>query len=167
MGYTFEVHSASLSLSGLSASSVSAGLSVEVLQSGVAPFYYPLYATLYGGDGGVLGTGDLDLSQLLPKDKATVSFNLGLIELEALGEPWELRLESGILQPEQRVRIATSSPSTNDSTGLRLDWAVGCVTSNGLAPLGTALGVDASGCPCRCDVDGAWRSCDGALCEEL
>ena len=164
MGYQFELVQADLEVSGLQAGTVQATVSLELAQRGVAPFYYPLFATLQSDALEVVHHSTDDLRTLLPGDQRTVSFDLGRVPVSALQAPLRVGLHSDILQPAQTIALATRTPWTEEGGPLMLEWGVVCDTDAGTIPLGAVAGTTDAGCDCVCDVDGTLRSCGGAPC---
>lgn len=165
MGYRFEVVEASLELSGLMDGSVEASVQLGIAQTGVAPFYYPAFAQASWAALDEPAVSDVDLSPLLPGDALSVRIDLGRVDAATVGEPMTLRLTSPMLQDGQRMEFATATPwsATEDSTVLQ--WTVECALGDALHPLGATLPFPAHECDCTCDVDGAFRDCDGSVCE--
>jgi len=163
MGYQLELQSASLNLWGLDAGTVEAEVTIELAQTGVAPFYYPLNASLHAD--GELATNAEDLKTLLPGQSKALTFSLGRIAVSVVTSPMTLRLSSPILLPDQRVLLATSTPGTDTDEETKLSWSVGCTVEGQTIGLGEVSGAVAPGCECLCDVDGLLRACDGSLCE--
>ncbi len=164
MGYTFEVKGASLTLSGLTESEVKATVEVTVAQTGVAPFYYPVFLTAEVSGGETVATSDDDLRTLLPGEERTVVLELGETPQESVAGGLGLRLMSGAVLASQEIRFGTTSPWTDDSSPLQLQWPLTCDTSSGPLALGAIELVEGQDCPCRCDVDGVARTCSGATC---
>jgi hypothetical protein len=165
MGYQFELRAASLRLSGLDGDTVEATVSVEIEQSGVAPFYYPLFVSVASDSLGTGAVGTTDLSDLLPGVRRTINLPLGRVAVAGLSEPWTLTLDGPMISAGQRVRLGTAVPGTATDEPTRLHWSPQCTVGDAAIPVGTP--VDASGgeCDCRCEVDGAIRDCFGDLCD--
>ena len=65
MGYRFELQHAHLQATQLRSDRIFADISMTISQTGVAPFYYPLYATLMTPDGGFSISSTIDLSSFI------------------------------------------------------------------------------------------------------
>ena len=165
MGYQFDLVNASLQLSGLDDESVDAVISLELAQSGVAPFYYPLYASLQSEGLPEPVVSGVDVSAVLPGDRIAFDVDLGRVPIEALGGPIEVQLQGPMVQDGQRVLMRTLTPWTESGEPTALQWSVGCEFGGVTHALGDAVAVPGSDCDCRCDVDGTVRDCDGAVCE--
>jgi hypothetical protein len=164
MGYMFELTEATLSLTGLDAGSVQAGVTVQIAQSGVAPFYYPLFLGLeFGAD--TVGSSE-DLSTLLPGESQSVHLDLGRVSVDALDGPIAVSLTSEILQGTQKVSLGTTTPWSEATGTTLIQWEVACETEAGRLKLGEVAAKFASGCECVCDVDGVLRTCGGEPCSE-
>jgi hypothetical protein len=165
LGYQFELVGATLSASGLLDDTVSVQVSVELRQTGVAPFYYPLALALDADGLAAPVSGPSDLQALLPGESTTVALDLGRVSTDVLHQPLRLSLASEMLLPGQEIALATATPWDPTATGTALQWALGCDTDDGASlAVGERAGTTAQGCDCRCDVDGQVRSCDGAAC---
>jgi hypothetical protein len=164
MGYRFELTSASIALSGLDDGTVEATVTIELAQTGVAPFYYDIYASVHAEDGSVLLTHATNLKDLLPGASQSLDFPLGRVPVSVVNAPLEIQLSSSILLPEQRVLLATTTPLTEEGGYTRIAWPMGCDFEGQALSMGDGAGEALNGCPCLCDVDGKVRSCDGSLC---
>jgi len=162
MGYQFELQAASLNLWGLDAGTVEAEVTVELAQTGVAPFYYTLNASLHADS--ELASHTEDLKTLLPGQSKTLTFSLGRVAVSVVNSPITLRLSSPMLLPDQRVLLATSTPGTAADGETALAWSLGCDVDGQTVSLGDVAGSVAPDCDCFCDVDGLLRTCDGTLC---
>ena len=164
MGYTFELTTAAMSLSGLHQGQITAALTLEVTQSGVAPFYYPLFLGVghQGADDIIMGTEDL--STLLPGETRALTIDLGTIPVTALGEAMTLHLMSDMLLEGQELRLATQTIWDSSEGPTTLSWELGCQVGEVSYALGEALESSAGACPCICDLDGMKDPCTGAPC---
>ena len=164
MGYRFELQAAELSLSNLQDGMVQAQVSVTLVQTGNAPFYYALFPALEVEGNVELVNSDDDLKTLLPGETRQVVFDLGVVDVATLGGVFKLHLLSEMLLPGQQVKLATTTPWTDDGEPTAFSWTIGCVADGQYVALGEVAGQDGSGCPCVCDVDGVIRHCGGAAC---
>ncbi len=162
MGYQFELTGAKLTLSGMHEGQVNTTLTVDVTQTGVAPFYYDLFVSIRRPNGDVLATHETSLKGLLPGQTQTLVFELGMLPI--VPEPFDVHLSSPMLLPGQTVLMATKTSSTGEGSPTRLQWSPVCQEGDFYAPLGEPFGETEEGCPCLCDVDGLPRSCDGTVC---
>jgi len=162
LGYQHELVGATLEATGLQAGTVQAAVLAEIAQTGVAPFYYPLFLELQSDSGTVHSTDDL--SSLLPGDRRTLRLDLGRVPVAVLDGPLLLSLSSEILQSTQQISLATTTSWSEESGGTALQWIVQCETEAGVLRLGEVALQLATGCDCVCDVDGTLRTCGGAPC---
>jgi len=165
MGYTFEVHGARIKVGDLLDGQVSLIMEIELTQTGVAPFYYPLFLSVYSEALDGLTVSEDDLSELLPGDVHAVRVDLGRVSVDVVNGPITLGLESGILQESQSIAFATMTPWSDPAGPTRLRWDLVCETDEGLIKLGETSGQTSDGCACVCDVDGRLWSCQGVPCE--
>jgi len=166
MGYQFELNAASLKLWGLDHDdeTVEAEVTLTLAQSGVAPFYYDLHAAVHAEGSGPVGTSTENLKTLLPGSTKDLTFSLGRVPLAVVNNPMEVHLTAPILQPGQRVLLATHTPGTEEDGPTHIGWELGCNTAEETLPIGAQSGAMEPGCPCICDVDGVLRTCDGSVC---
>ncbi|MGB0639274.1 MAG: hypothetical protein ACPGTU_08080 [Myxococcota bacterium] len=164
MGYQFEIERAVLNVSGLQDRMVNAQLEIDIKQTGVAPFYYPVsvQARLDGFGDSVVD--EEDLQGLLPGEHQTVSVDFEMIEVEHLLRPIHIDLYSPILQESQSIGLATNTPWSDLSGPTVLQWDFGCDLDGSTVGVGDVVGQTEEGCDCLCDVDGSFRSCGGAVC---
>jgi hypothetical protein len=162
MGYMFELTDAALTLTGLQDGFVQAEVTVQIAQSGVAPFYYPVFLQLEADS--ELHRNSDDLSTLLPGEHRSVHFELGQIPVAELDGSFALTLTSEILQSTQSISLGTSTPWSEPEGPTLLQWEVQCDTEAGVLQLGEVASQLASGCDCVCDVDGILRTCGGEPC---
>jgi len=165
MGYTFELVGARLEASGLMDGEVDIHLEVDIAQTGVAPFYYPLFLTVAVPGSETTLASDDDLSSVLPGDVQTVRVDLGRLDVGTLNMPFTLGLESDMLIPGQTIAFATLTPGSTDDGSTPIQWSLGCETESGMVTFGQTVGVSEEGCDCVCDVDGALWTCKGEPCE--
>jgi hypothetical protein len=164
MGYEFHLASATLTASGLLDGEVDVVLSLDIAQTGVAPFYYPLDLVLSSAHLEASVWAGEDLSTLLPGESRTVTVDLGRVPVGQLSDSIALSLSSTMLQDSQAVRFATESPVT--TTGdLELAWNFTCDPDGVSVNVGTVVGTTDQGCDCLCDVDRQIRACDGTSCD--
>ena len=123
LGYQFEVVGAALGASDRIDDTAQASLSVEISQTGVAPFYYPLFLQVKaeGLAERVEGTESLNL---LPGEQTTVQVDLGRVQLDLLQAPLVLGLDSPLLQEGQRIRFATETPWSTETDEVVLRFEV-------------------------------------------
>ncbi|MGB0592499.1 MAG: hypothetical protein ACPGU1_22675 [Myxococcota bacterium] len=164
MGYTFELTKASISLFGLHQGQLDATVTLEITQSGVAPFYYPLSLGLSSDalDGVALSDGDL--SGLLPGEAMTMTVALGTIPVTALGEAMTLHLMSDMLLEGQEVLLATETPWTSPDGPTALKWDLQCEVDGQTYELGEVIATSDGACPCVCDLAGPSSVCGDAVC---
>ncbi|HCP46763.1 MAG TPA: hypothetical protein DIU15_12015 [Deltaproteobacteria bacterium] len=167
LGYRFEVQSATLSAGGLLDRTVEAQVSVEITQSGVAPFYYPLFLTVDSEALDGTRTAADDLQTLLPGESRSVTVELGQVSVDVLNAPLSLGLSSPMLLSDQKVALATESPWTQDNGALTLHWELGCETeADEFVSPGEVVSINSDGCICVCDVDGQIRACGQETCQK-
>lgn len=160
MGYQFELVGASLSASGLLDGMVEVQISVDISQTGVAPFYYPIMLQLDSDalDAPIVSTEDL--KTLLPDDSRTVVFDLGRVSVDVLNQPVRVSLTSDMLLEGQSIAFATETPWDAKDGQTQVAWDMGCQTESGETLLvGQVSGTDSEGCDLFCDVDGQIRAC--------
>ncbi len=165
MGYQFELVSAALTGTGLLAQNLELSLEVTLKQTGVAPFYYPLFLELHSDALASPIVSTEDLQGLLPGEELTFQVGLGQLPVTALQSPISLQLSSPMLQENQEVLLATSTPWSPTSGPTALSWETGCRLGDVDYQVGDVQGASSEGCDCTCDVDGVFRTCDGASCE--
>jgi hypothetical protein len=166
LGYQFELAGATLSATGLLEDTVEVQVSVELSQTGVAPFYYPLTLTLHSEALGSTATSEDDLRSLLPGDSQTVVFDLGRVSVDVLSQPIEVSFSSEMLLDGQQISLATATPWDPSETQTALQWELSCQTEGGeTLSVGESSGTNSDGCACVCDVDGQLRACGQDSCE--
>jgi hypothetical protein len=164
LGYQFELIAASATASGLTDQTIELSLQVELSQTGVAPFYYPLFLSVESPAWEASATSGVDLQELMPGEHRIVSFDLGRVPVGTLHEPIELTLESPMLVEGQRLLMATDTPWSTPTGPMVLQWEMSCVDGDTVYALGDIAGTTADGCDCLCDVDGLLRGCGGEAC---
>ncbi len=164
MGYQFEVHSADITVSGLADGIVQATMSIEVMQTGVAPFYYPVFLSAASDALPAPAVSTEDLSTLLPEERRVISLDLADVSVDVLNGPIGLELISDIVQDGQQIILGTGTPWSEDHGATRLQWDISCATEDGTVMLGDSAGTTADGCDCTCDVDGIIRACGTVVC---
>jgi hypothetical protein len=164
MGYTFELTKASISLFGLHQGQIDATVTLEITQSGVAPYYYPLSLGLSSAalDGVALSDGDL--SGLLPGESMTMTVALGPVPVEVLHAPLTLHLMSDMLLEGQEVLLATETPWTTPDGPTALQWDLQCEVDGQTFELGDVIATPEGACPCVCDLGGPSSVCGDAVC---
>ena len=164
MGYTFELTKASISLFGLHQGQIDATVTLEITQSGVAPYYYPLSLGLSSAalDGVALSDGDL--SGLLPGESMTMTVALGPVPVEVLHTPLTLHLMSDMLLEGQEVLLATETPWTSPDGPTALKWDLQCEVAGLTYELGEVIATSEGACPCVCDLIGPQSVCGEAAC---
>jgi hypothetical protein len=166
LGYQFEIHSAQVVATGLSEGTVEASLTIELGQTGVAPFYYPVFLAAQSDALPEAVVSTEDLNTLLPGTRRTVTVDLGRISVDVLNGPISLDLVSTILQEGQQIALATRTPWSADTGPTRLQWEIRCVTDGLDLELGEIASTTEAGCDCTCDVDGLLRTCGGEPCSD-
>ena len=141
-------------------------MTIELKQLGVAPFYYPLSVSLQSDALTEPIVSDVTVDDLLPGDSRTVEIDLGTIGVSTLGSPLHVQLTGPMLLADQRVQLATVTPWTEPDGPTGLQWSVACQQGSETHPLGAVAAWSGQDCECRCDVDGVFRTCDGAICTE-
>ena len=108
MGYEFSVPRVALTASNLDQSSVDLRIDVEISNTGVAPFYYPLALNLSDGvdDSRVLAD---DLQNLLPHETRNLSVVMSGVSPDVLNRTYTLSLNSPVLLDDQVIRFADES----------------------------------------------------------
>ena len=148
MGYEFSVPRFAVTASNLRGGFVDVRIDVELRNTGVAPFYYPLALNL---------SDDVDERRLLASDLETLqpgevrafSAELTGVSAERLDRTYTLSLSSPILLDDQTIRFADSA----DREGaLAMTPAFGCSIDGEMLRVGQRLGE------CVCDVDGLLKS---------
>jgi len=164
LGYQLEIQAAEASLSGLQDGTVEVEINIELSQTGVAPFYYPLFLEV-GSDALSSAVQDEeDLRTLLPGQSRSLTVDLGRVPVDLLSTPLQIGLVSPMLQSTQQLLLATESPWTEEGGRTGLQWDFGCTAEETTASLGEVIGLTGEGCDCRCDVDGQFRACEETLC---
>ena len=164
LGYQFELIAASATASGLTDQTMSLSLQVELSQTGVAPFYYPLFLSIESTALEASATSEVDLQELMPGDHRLVTIDLGQVPVSILDEPILLTFESPILQEGQRLLMATDTPWSTPTGPTVLQWEMSCDDGGTTYTLGDIAGPTPEGCDCVCDVDGLLRACGGEPC---
>jgi hypothetical protein len=164
MGYQFEIQGASLSASGLSEREVEIQLEVELTQTGVAPFYYPVFLVTKSDFLSEPLTSNEISNSLLPGETQTITVDLGRVPVDVMNGPISLALDSPILQDGQEIALATLTPWTESSGPIVLVWEILCDVDGEVYRPGDVAGQSAQGCACTCDVDGELRGCGGETC---
>ena len=166
LGYQFEVQGATLSARKMLEETVEVQVSVQISQTGVAPFYYPL---TFGLESEALKERVIHedpLQTLLPGETRSLVFELGRVPVALLNQPIELTLDSDMLLDGQDIAFATVTPWDTETNTTYLGWDLTCEAENGDSiAIGEIYGTDANGCDCRCDVDGKFRACGQAACD--
>jgi hypothetical protein len=165
LGYQFELTRAEISASGLHDSTAEVAISLELSQTGVAPFYYPVTVTVESPhlEDAVHDTDDIRL--LLPGQSREVDIELGRVSIELLKEPLHISLDSPMRLDGQQILLATGTPWSEEDGRTALQWEFGCKVGTEHYPVGEVLGQTAEGCDCRCELDGQFRVCGDQLCE--
>ncbi len=164
MGYRFELAGASIALSALEGDTVDATAVLQFAQTGVAPFYYPLLASMSSEALAEPAVSDADLSTLLPGESRSVEVPLGRIAVDSLDEPFGLKLTSPMLSEAQQVLLSTLTPWTEADGPTAVQWTIQCEAGGHTYDLGQV--VEGSGGDCRCDVDGVVRTFGGDTCSD-
>jgi hypothetical protein len=165
MGYQFEIESLTLSATGLLEGTVEASIFVELSQTGVAPFYYPLYLSADSDGLDTIVTGTEDLQTLLPGETRTFTVDFGRVSVDVIHQFLTLRLTSPMLQSGQSIAFASQSLWTADTGEITLSWEIGCKTgSANFAFAGEIVSTNPEGCDCVCDLDGHYRACGAEDC---
>jgi hypothetical protein len=164
LGYQFELIAASASASGMNDQSIELSLQVELSQTGVAPFYYPLFLSVESPVLEVPTISGVDLQELMPGDHRIVIIELGQVPVSILNEPIALTLESPMLQEGQVLLMSTDTPWSTPTGPTVLQWEMSCTDEGTIYALGDIAGTTPEGCDCSCDVDGLLRSCGGEAC---
>ena len=165
MGYQFELSNAALTGTGLSEQTLELTLEVTLKQSGVAPFYYPLFLELHSEALESPIISGEDVQALLPGEEHTFQIELGRVPVTVLQSPISLQFSSPMLQENQEILLATSSPWSSTSGPTALSWETGCNVADVGYEVGDVHGTSLDGCDCTCDVDGVFRTCEGVPCE--
>ncbi|MDE0883618.1 MAG: DUF4832 domain-containing protein [Myxococcota bacterium] len=155
MGYEFFVPRFALTASGLKGGKIDIELSVEISNTGVAPFYYPLALQLSDAvdEPRILAS---NLQTLQPGETRILSVSLEDVAPELLSRTYSLSLSSSILLGDQVIQFADAS---NDEGVLDLTANFGCDVE------GTRLKVGERLDDCFCDVDGQLVGGSGGACE--
>ena len=155
MGYELTVPRFALTASGLEAGTIDIEFLVEVSNTGVAPFYYPL--TLHLGDGvDKIQVLSDDLHTLQPGETRTLSLTIQDVDPKVLNDSYSLSLSSPILLGEQVIRFADQG----DQAGvISLNPSMGCAFEDAVLDVGELRG------DCFCDVDGQWVNGQAEACD--
>jgi hypothetical protein len=164
LGYQFELVAATAVASGMTDQTIALSLQIELSQTGVAPFYYPLFLSIESPVLDMPVTSEVNLQDLMPGEHRLVTIDLGQVPVRVLNEAVEVTLESPMLQDGQGLLIATDSPWSTPTGAMALQWGVSCNDGDTTYALGDIAGMTSAGCDCSCDVDGLLRSCGGELC---
>ena len=144
-----------MTASGLEAGTIDIEFLVEVSNTGVAPFYYPL--TLHLGDGvDKIQVLSDDLHTLQPGETRTLSLTIQDVDPKVLNDSYSLSLSSPILLGEQVIRFADQG----DQAGvISLNPSMGCAFEDAVLDVGELRG------DCFCDVDGQWVNGQAEACD--
>jgi len=164
LGYQFELQDASLELSALQSETLQAKIVLRIAQTGVAPFYYPLFVSLLSEDQALDVGSTFDLSALQPGEYVDVELDLGRVSTDLFQERLSLQLRGDILLEGQQIHMPTLTPDTEvgEPTGVR--WPTHCVYEDTEIALGATLHIAERGEDCRCDVDRQFHRFDGRAC---
>jgi len=164
MGYQFELTAASVSVTGLLNETIDLTVDFDLSQTGVAPFYYPLFIAVDSPELETTVVSDIDLSSIQPGDNQMVSLSLGRVSATVLNGPITVTLKSPILQAGQAIALATTTPWPTSDSSTQLRWDLGCDDAGVSYSIGHVIGSTAEGCDCVCDVDSTFRTCHGEPC---
>lgn len=154
MGYELTVPRVALTASNLHQGKVDLRIEVEVANTGVAPFYYPLSLHLSDGVDQPRVLAD-DLQTLQPGATRSLSVELAGVSPERLSRTYTLSLSSVILLSDQVIRFADQADQDGVIT-IAPDF--GCPIEGDELLVGDRLG------DCICDVDGRLVNDQGAAC---
>ena len=155
MGYEFSVPRFALTASNLHQGLVDLLVEVEISNSGVAPFYYPLTLSLSDGvDAPHLFTDNLETLQ--PGEARSFRLELTGVSAELLGRTYTLSLTSPILLDDQVIRFADQA---DEQGALRMTPEFGCSMEGSELKVGERLG------DCVCDVDGRLIDAQAQACD--
>jgi len=130
-------------------------IEVELANTGVAPFYYPLSLNLSDGVDQPRVLAD-DLQTLHPGATRSLSVELAGVSPERLSRTYTLSLSSEILLSDQVIRFADQA----DLEGvITIEPDFGCPIEGNELLVGDRLGY------CICDVDGRLVSDQAAACD--
>ena len=155
MGFEFSVPRFALTASNLHQGLVDLLVEVEISNSGVAPFYYPLTLSLSDGvDAPHLFTDNLETLQ--PGEARSFRLELTGVSAELLGRTYTLSLTSPILLDDQVIRFADQA---DEQGALRMTPEFGCSMEGSELKVGERLG------DCVCDVDGRLIDAQAQACD--
>jgi hypothetical protein len=123
MGYTFELRGAAMDGIVRATGEADVTLSLQVEQTGIAPFYYPLEIRAVSTRLGQTATSSASLETLLPGETEDVLIAFEGLPETALREPFALEFHSPILQESQSIAWATETPWTSEEGPLLLQWS--------------------------------------------
>jgi hypothetical protein len=167
LGYQFEMLGATANISEMSEGTITLGLELELSQTGVAPFYYPLSIELMSPVLSGPRMGHSSLHTLMPGDSQFVSVDVGRVPVEIMHDAISLSLKSPLLLDGQSISLATHTPWSTETGPTSLQWTITCEVEGESYPVGSVVSTTEDGCDCVCDVDAQLRSCGGDVCAPL
>ncbi len=155
MGYEFTVDNISVEASNLRGDVVDMTLDFAIRNSGVAPFYYSLSATIQGPD---IELSAANLQNVQPSDNVSIiPVEITDVPIENVNQPWRLSLKSDVLLDNQVIHFANVE---DDNGALTVTPNFVCDLDGQSFSLGEATDQN-----CYCDVDGLLYKTDGSLCQ--
>ena len=122
MGYQFEIEEAEIMATVTASNEANATFEITLTQSGIAPFYYPIFLKIESTRFGIQETSAINLQDLLPGQSRKIQVAMPNLPDGALTEPFALSLVSPILQDNQQILFATTTPWSTPSGPLLLQW---------------------------------------------
>jgi|GEM_PF-1004656 len=156
MGYEYAIPNFSIEASGLYQGAIDVAIEVDITNTGVAPFYYPLTLILEDDLGNTATLAD-DLQTLQPQNVRTLRFTANNVDPDYLRRNFSLRLGSSILLPNQKIRFADQA----DMNG-RLSFEADFTCSW----RGRSLNLGEEADDCYCDADGQMIDQNAVRCIE-
>lgn len=164
MGYQFELLNAELQVTQERVDKVSAIIKLQIAQTGVAPFYYPLYVLLISKDSNFSVSSDIDLRLLLPGDEIDVSFAMEDAPIEVFQQSFLVQFQSDIILEGQQLMMPTITNSTEPSENTSVFWDVQCSIEDTSIQVGASTYSTSENAECFCAFDGQLYLSNGARC---
>lgn len=158
MGYEYTIEKMHMEIHGLRGSNIDMQLTISVRNSGIAPFYYPLTLSLWSQQGEKWIVEE-HLEDLLPSAQShDYSILLEDVPSTFIDSMLFVRLESEMIQTSQKIRFA----NIEDVEGqIPIAFDFSCHHEEETYMLGEKYNEY-----CFCDVDGVFRTAEGADCLE-
>ena len=160
MGYEFTLEQARVEASMVQVDQVNIKISVDLKNSGVAPFYYPLSLRLTSLETGEFWVSNVEMSSLLPiEESQEIIFDINTAPAVTLSQGFTLTLTSPHLLEGQVIRWANQEQSEGV---LPIASDFNCTLGSSTITLGASAELTQG--RCFCDVDGLLYTVDGVSC---